>query len=44
MVTVLSNLVGDVGLLITIGMIISYGSWNIYIYNQISFVFRDYKN
>jgi len=31
MVTVLSNRVGDVGLLITIGLIISYGRWNIYI-------------
>jgi len=30
-VTVLSNHVGDVGLLITIGVIAIYGSWNIYI-------------
>jgi len=30
-VTVLSNRVGDVGLLITIGIIVIYGSWNIYI-------------
>jgi len=32
-VTVLSNRIGDVGLLVTIGVIISYGSWNIYIIN-----------
>lgn len=33
-ITVLSNRVGDVGLLISIGLLFSRGSWNIYLLNE----------
>jgi len=37
-VTVLSNRVDDVGLLIAIGLIVIYGSWNIYIINTKDYI------
>nr|YP_010461833.1 NADH dehydrogenase subunit 5 [Tapinoma ibericum]UUF93599.1 NADH dehydrogenase subunit 5 [Tapinoma ibericum] len=38
MVTVLCNRVGDIGLLMSIGLMIMYGSWNIYMLTKSSFM------
>ncbi|RLU14639.1 nad5 (mitochondrion) [Ooceraea biroi] len=38
MVTVLSNRIGDVGLLIALGVVIMYGSWNMYLLNNYDFL------